>query len=145
MYILAYMGHLRWCSWRYKRHKKCGFIPWVGKIFWIRAWQPTPVFLPGESPWAEKPDGLQSIGSRRVRSTEATWCAWMHIRVSLSLSLYIYIYYIYNLLVYAQKNIWKLVWEIDCLWSEELSDWEEAGGRLFSLYIIILNGVNWQY
>ena len=24
---------------------------WVGKIPWRRAWQPTPVFLPGESPW----------------------------------------------------------------------------------------------
>ena len=28
-----------------------------------RAWQPSPVFLPGESPWTEKPGGLQSIGS----------------------------------------------------------------------------------
>ena len=27
-----------------------GFDPWVGKIPWKRAWQPTPVFLPGESP-----------------------------------------------------------------------------------------------
>ena len=26
------------------------FCPWVGKIPWRRAWQPTPVFLPGESP-----------------------------------------------------------------------------------------------
>ena len=26
-----------------------GFDPWVGKIPWRRAWQPTPVFLPGES------------------------------------------------------------------------------------------------
>ena len=26
-----------------------GFNPWVGKIPWRRAWQPTPVFLPGES------------------------------------------------------------------------------------------------
>ena len=34
--------------------------PWVGKIPWRRAWQPTPVFLPGESPWAEGPGGLQS-------------------------------------------------------------------------------------
>ena len=25
------------------------FNPWVGKIPWSRAWQPTPVFLPGES------------------------------------------------------------------------------------------------
>ena len=26
-----------------------GFNPWVGKILWRRAWQPTPVFLPEES------------------------------------------------------------------------------------------------
>jgi len=32
-----------------KRHKKCGLDPWVQKIPWRRAWQPTPVFLPGES------------------------------------------------------------------------------------------------
>ena len=31
------------------RHKRCRFNPWVGKIPWRRAWQPTPVFLPGES------------------------------------------------------------------------------------------------
>ena len=28
---------------------------WVGKIPWRRAWQPTPVFLPGESTWTEEP------------------------------------------------------------------------------------------
>ena len=28
-----------------RRH---GLDPWVGKIPWRRAWQPTPVFLPGE-------------------------------------------------------------------------------------------------
>ena len=31
------------------------------------AWQPTPVFLPGESPRTEEPGGLQSMGLRRVR------------------------------------------------------------------------------
>ena len=31
------------------RHKRGRFDPWVGKIPWGRAWQPTPVFLPGES------------------------------------------------------------------------------------------------
>ena len=41
--------------------------PWVGKIPWRRAWQPTPIFLPGESPWTEEPGGLQSTGSQRVR------------------------------------------------------------------------------
>ena len=32
-----------------RRHKKQGFNPWVGKIPWRSAWQPTPVFLPRES------------------------------------------------------------------------------------------------
>ena len=32
-----------------RRHKRHSFGIWVGKIPWRRAWQPTPVFLPGES------------------------------------------------------------------------------------------------
>ena len=32
-----------------RRHKRCRFDPWVGKIPWRRKWQPTPVFLPGKS------------------------------------------------------------------------------------------------
>ena len=47
--------------------KRCRFDPWVGKIPWRRAWQPTPVFLPGESPWTEELGGLQSMGLHRVR------------------------------------------------------------------------------
>ena len=31
-----------------RRHKKCGFNPWVRKISWRRAWQHTPVYLPGK-------------------------------------------------------------------------------------------------
>ena len=42
------------------------FNPWVGKIPWRRTWQPTPVFLPGESPWTEEPGRLQSMGPQRV-------------------------------------------------------------------------------
>ena len=47
-----------------RRHKRPGSDPWVGKIPWRRAWQPPPVFLPGEphgwrslvdySPWGHK-------------------------------------------------------------------------------------------
>ena len=47
--------------------QETAFNPWVGKSFWRRAWQPTPVFLPGESHWAEEPGGLQSMESQRVR------------------------------------------------------------------------------
>ena len=50
-----------------REHKRWVFDPWSGKIPWRRAWQPTPVFLPGESPWTEKPGGLQFMGSQRVR------------------------------------------------------------------------------
>ena len=60
-----------------RRHKRCRFNPWVGKIPWRRAWQPTSVFLPLENPvdtgaclwripWTQEPDGLQSIGLQRV-------------------------------------------------------------------------------
>ena len=34
------------CQWR--RLKRCGFNPLVGKILWRRKWQPTLIFLPGE-------------------------------------------------------------------------------------------------
>ena len=47
--------------------RRPGFDPWVGKIPWRRAWQPTPVFLLEESPWTQEPGGLQSMGSQRVR------------------------------------------------------------------------------
>jgi len=32
-----------------RRGKRRGFYPWVWKTLWRRAWQFTPVFLPGES------------------------------------------------------------------------------------------------
>ena len=49
-----------------------GFNPWVGKILWRREWLPTPVFLPGESPWTEEPSELQSTGSQRIGHDWAT-------------------------------------------------------------------------
>ena len=43
-----------------------GSIPELGRFPWRRVWQPTLVFLPGESLWTEGPGVLQSIGSHRV-------------------------------------------------------------------------------
>ena len=50
---------------RCRRCKRPKFDPWVRKIPWRRKWQPTPVFLPGEShgqrslagysPWSRSP------------------------------------------------------------------------------------------
>ena len=47
-------------------------IPGLGRSPGRRARQPTPVFLPGESPWTEEPGGLQCMGSPRVRHDQAT-------------------------------------------------------------------------
>ena len=48
------------------QRRRLGFDPWVRKIPWRRAWQTTPIFLPGESPRTAEPGGLQSMGSQRV-------------------------------------------------------------------------------
>ena len=40
------------------RFKRLGFDPWVRNIPWRRARQPTPVFLPRESPETEEPGRL---------------------------------------------------------------------------------------
>ena len=56
-------------------HLQCerpGFDSWAGQVPWRRAWQPTPVFLPGESPWTEEPGSLQSMGSQTIRHSWAT-------------------------------------------------------------------------
>ena len=54
---------------------------------WRRAWQPTPVFLPGESPWPEEPGGLQSTGSQRVGHDWATKHTAQLYKISLGSSL----------------------------------------------------------
>ena len=48
------------------RHKRLGFHPWVRKIPWRRAWQPTPVFLPGESLGQRSLVGCSPLESQRV-------------------------------------------------------------------------------
>ena len=45
---------------------RLGFDSWVGKIPWRRPWQPTPVFLPGESHGQRSLAGY-SPWSHRVR------------------------------------------------------------------------------
>ena len=44
-----------------------GSVSGLGRFPWRRAWQPTPVFLPGEPAWTEEPGRLQSMGSQRGR------------------------------------------------------------------------------
>ena len=50
-----------------RRHKRCGFDPWVGKIPWREGMATLASILVWRNPWAEEPAGLQSMGSHRVR------------------------------------------------------------------------------
>ena len=66
-----------------KRH---GFNPWVGKIPWRRAWQPTPVFLSGESHGQRSLAGYSPLGCRESDTTERLnsnskplWMPWFYL------------------------------------------------------------------
>ena len=49
-----------------------GPVPWVGKIPWRRKWQPTPVFLPGESHGQRSLEGYGPWGRKELNTTKAT-------------------------------------------------------------------------
>ena len=55
-----------------RRHKRRGFDPWVGKIPWRKAWQPTPVFLPGESHEQRSLEGYSPWSQKASDTIEAT-------------------------------------------------------------------------
>ena len=62
----------RWCSGKEivcqcRRHRRCEFDAWVGKIPWRRKWQPTSVFLPGKSDGQRSLMGYSPRVYRRVR------------------------------------------------------------------------------
>ena len=49
-----------------------GFNPWVGKVPWRRAWQPTPVFLPGVSHGLRSLVGYSPWGRKESDMIETT-------------------------------------------------------------------------
>ena len=51
---------------------QCRFDPWVRKIPWRTAWQPTPVFLPGKSHGQRSLAGYGPWGHKESDMTEAT-------------------------------------------------------------------------
>ena len=65
-------------------------IPESWRASWRRAWQLTPVFLPGKALWTEELGGLQSMGSQRV------WRNWAQ-----------YVCFTYHLCLFWNKPIWN--------------------------------------
>ena len=53
-----------------RRQKRCRFNPWVRKIPWRRTWQPTPVFLFGESNEQSSLEGYSPWGPKESDTTE---------------------------------------------------------------------------
>ena len=78
------------------------FNPWVGKIPWRRPWQPTPVFLPGESHEQRSLAGLiHSVAKSRTR------LKWLSTHTCTHLLYYIYIYiylYIFSGILLSNKK-----------------------------------------
>src|SRR5574341_1973863 len=59
-------GRLQSMGWLRVGHNGATSLSLFTLMHWRRKWQPTPVFLPGESQGSEKPGGLPSMGSHRV-------------------------------------------------------------------------------
>ena len=55
-----------------RRHKRCRFDPWVGKIPGSRKWYPTPVFLPGKFHGQRSLAGYNPWGCKELDMAEAT-------------------------------------------------------------------------
>ena len=57
---------------------RCRFDPWVCKIPWRRRWQPSPVFLPGESNGQKRWVGYNPQGCKDSDTTEAAYHTHTH-------------------------------------------------------------------
>ena len=79
------------------RCKRLEFDPWVGKIPWRRAWQPTPLFLSVKSRGQRSPVACSSW-DHRVRHEWATGHT-AHTHVHTHKYIYIYVYILYLMLI----------------------------------------------
>ena len=70
--LLASGGEIHWAE--FDCNMRPRFNPWVGKILWRRAEQPTPVFLPGESHGQRSLAGYRPWeGHKEADTTETKW------------------------------------------------------------------------
>ena len=107
------------------------FHPGVKKIPWRRAWQPTPVFLPGESR-TEEPGGLQFMGLQRVRHDWATNTFAFTRLISYRDVIWTQALGLQNALCYKRKRRSQAAWEEPpqgSLSGESSSNPDRAAGR----------------
>ena len=86
-----------------RRHKKCGFDPWVRKIPWGQGMATHSSILAWAIPWTE-----QSIGSQRIRVD------WSNL-ACMCVCVYIYIYIFSQL--FTNEPLGKpLIWYVTYIW-----------------------------
>ena len=88
-----------------RRHRRCRFNPWDGKITWSRKWQLAPVFLPGKfhgqrtlagySPWScEELDTTEWPNTHVSVCTHIQWLElWLMVYLFLSLTSLLKMFY----------------------------------------------------
>ena len=87
-------------------------------IHWRRKWQPTPVFLPGESQGMGEPGGLPSMGSHRVGHNWSDLAAAAAVFCCMSVNIYICVcIYIYtHMWIYTHTHIKHLLYPFIGCW-----------------------------
>ena len=95
-----------------RRHKRRDFYPWVETISWSRKWQPTPVFLPGESHGQRSLKGYSPQGCTESDTTE-----WLST-------------YTHQQSPYVKLNIFFICWKKKVL----LDYWSALDKQLWKFY-----------
>ena len=115
----------------------CGFKIYI--FWWVimrKAWQPTPVFLPGEPPWIEEPGGLQSMGSQRVGHD---WVPKHSTIVLLDFNILAgYLDILFHDMLEILKNIWFVHVILICMNSQYIQDTGPLSDILFSIWFVFL-------
>ena len=93
-----------WLRWL-RIHSQCRrhrFNLWIRKILWRREWQPTPVFLPGESQGQRSLAGYSPWGCKELDMTESlSIYIYTHIRTHTHTRIYLLAC---NILFFLQKH-----------------------------------------
>ena len=107
-------GLPRWRSgkeftWQCRRHKRCRFNSWDGKIPWRRRWQPTPLFLPGESHGQRSLVGYSSWGLTQLSDWVTKQCVCFNVALSIGPPP----------LPHCHRDQARLCWGSCCSWREQ--------------------------
>ena len=100
-----------------RSRRRLRFSPWVGKVSWRLAWQPTPVFLPGESHGQRSLEGYspQSTGLQRAGhdwSDSAHTCkvfAYKH-TIAYGILFFLFLFYTVNVPIFSSCHQTKNAW-----------------------------------